>query len=57
MTQNKNPSQKISATLTARAVLVCAILLFFDPKTAIWDKICIIFQVNHGISKWSFTHF
>ena len=32
------------ATLAARVVFV--------PKTSIFDKICILFLVNHGNSKW-----
>jgi hypothetical protein len=34
MTQNKNPFDKKFASLAARAVLVCPILLVFAPQTA-----------------------
>ena len=34
MTQNKNQFKNKFATLAARAVFVCAILLVFAPKTA-----------------------
>jgi hypothetical protein len=34
MTQNKNSFQKMFADLAGRNVFVCALLLFFAPKTA-----------------------
>jgi hypothetical protein len=52
MTQKQKSITKCFATLAPRAGFVCAVLLLFAQKLAILDKICTIFLVHHGNTKW-----